>query len=248
MLIIDPLNITYYSLKILNQIIGWIWGKHGFLKQLGVVDIAGSGAVHLVGGTSGTSWWRQVHSDHIRYNLMTSSHSDDIRCILMPSSTFWWRQVHFDDIRYILMTSGAFWWHLVHSYYIRYILMTSDVLISWWIAVNSFLVFFRLSFSVLHEVGLKPMTIGSCFKLANRSTQYVLIDHLFSFFSNNLRNINCTLRQDSNSDRQIRAKMLTTWLLPPHPGPHSTQNVFVASIVKVTKDGISSYFVFLCFI
>ena len=55
MLIIDPLNITYYSLKILNQIIGWIWGKHGFLKQLGVVDIAGSGAVHLVGGTSGTS-------------------------------------------------------------------------------------------------------------------------------------------------------------------------------------------------
>lgn len=31
---------------------GWIWGEHGFLKKLGVVDIAGSGPVHLVGGAS----------------------------------------------------------------------------------------------------------------------------------------------------------------------------------------------------
>lgn len=32
---------------------GWVWGEHGFLYQLGSVDIAGSGPVHLVGGTSG---------------------------------------------------------------------------------------------------------------------------------------------------------------------------------------------------
>lgn len=32
---------------------GWIWGDHGFLKNMGVVDIAGSGVVHLVGGSSG---------------------------------------------------------------------------------------------------------------------------------------------------------------------------------------------------
>ena len=31
---------------------GWVWGDHGFLKNLGAVDIAGSGPVHLVGGTS----------------------------------------------------------------------------------------------------------------------------------------------------------------------------------------------------
>lgn len=30
----------------------WIWGNNGFLRMIGVVDIAGSGAVHLVGGTS----------------------------------------------------------------------------------------------------------------------------------------------------------------------------------------------------
>ncbi|XP_035900791.1 putative ammonium transporter 2 [Anopheles stephensi] len=31
---------------------GWVWGEHGFLKNLGVVDIAGSGPVHLIGGAS----------------------------------------------------------------------------------------------------------------------------------------------------------------------------------------------------
>ncbi|CAH1164026.1 unnamed protein product [Phaedon cochleariae] len=31
---------------------GWIWGEHGFLKKLGAVDIAGSGAVHLLGGSA----------------------------------------------------------------------------------------------------------------------------------------------------------------------------------------------------
>lgn len=31
---------------------GWVWGSHGFLYKLGVVDIAGSGPVHLIGGAS----------------------------------------------------------------------------------------------------------------------------------------------------------------------------------------------------
>jgi Amt family ammonium transporter len=32
----------------------WIWGPTGFLLEMGVIDIAGSGAVHLLGGVSGT--------------------------------------------------------------------------------------------------------------------------------------------------------------------------------------------------
>ncbi len=31
----------------------WIWAKSGFLYQLGAIDVAGCGPVHLVGGTSG---------------------------------------------------------------------------------------------------------------------------------------------------------------------------------------------------
>ena len=31
----------------------WVWGQYGFLGELGVIDIAGCSAVHLVGGVSG---------------------------------------------------------------------------------------------------------------------------------------------------------------------------------------------------
>ncbi|UYV70577.1 amt-3, partial [Cordylochernes scorpioides] len=31
---------------------GWVWGSHGFLNRMGVLDFAGSGAVHLTGGAS----------------------------------------------------------------------------------------------------------------------------------------------------------------------------------------------------
>ncbi|XP_076680094.1 ammonium transporter [Andrena cerasifolii] len=48
---------AYCLFSFLNTIVycipaGWIWGDHGFLKNIGVVDIAGSGVVHLVGGSS----------------------------------------------------------------------------------------------------------------------------------------------------------------------------------------------------
>ena len=36
-----------YLLKVYCIPAGWLWGGHGFLYQLGVVDIAGSGGVHL---------------------------------------------------------------------------------------------------------------------------------------------------------------------------------------------------------
>ena len=31
----------------------WIWAENGFLQVIGCIDIAGSGGVHLVGGTAG---------------------------------------------------------------------------------------------------------------------------------------------------------------------------------------------------
>ncbi|XP_055919663.1 putative ammonium transporter 3 [Eupeodes corollae] len=48
---------AYCLYSLLNPIIycvsaGWVWGEHGFLNNLGVVDIAGSGPVHLIGGAS----------------------------------------------------------------------------------------------------------------------------------------------------------------------------------------------------
>lgn len=48
---------AYCLFSFLNTVVycvpaGWVWGDHGFLSKLGVVDIAGSGPVHLVGGGS----------------------------------------------------------------------------------------------------------------------------------------------------------------------------------------------------
>ncbi|GAB6019404.1 hypothetical protein CHUAL_000984 [Chamberlinius hualienensis] len=48
---------AYCIFSFLNTVVycvpaGWLWGKHGFLFNMGVVDIAGSGGVHLVGGIS----------------------------------------------------------------------------------------------------------------------------------------------------------------------------------------------------
>ncbi|KAI8441393.1 hypothetical protein MSG28_015008 [Choristoneura fumiferana] len=48
---------AYCLFSFLNTIVycvpaGWVWGSHGFLNRLGAVDIAGSGPVHLIGGSS----------------------------------------------------------------------------------------------------------------------------------------------------------------------------------------------------
>ena len=49
--------LSYMVFSFLNTLVycipaHWEWASNGFLKTMGVVDIAGSGAVHLVGGTS----------------------------------------------------------------------------------------------------------------------------------------------------------------------------------------------------
>ncbi|XP_017847227.1 putative ammonium transporter 2 [Drosophila busckii] len=48
---------AYCLFSFLNTVVycipaGWVWGEHGFLNNLGAVDIAGSGPVHLIGGAS----------------------------------------------------------------------------------------------------------------------------------------------------------------------------------------------------
>lgn len=49
---------------------GWVWGDHGFLNRMGVVDIAGSGPVHLVGGISGNQIYTSVLNQIINDKLI----------------------------------------------------------------------------------------------------------------------------------------------------------------------------------
>ncbi|XP_066968319.1 putative ammonium transporter 3 [Macrobrachium rosenbergii] len=49
--------VAYVLFSAVNTVVycvpaGWIWGKHGFLYHLGVIDIAGSCGVHVCGGAS----------------------------------------------------------------------------------------------------------------------------------------------------------------------------------------------------
>ncbi|CAN7983246.1 unnamed protein product, partial [Ixodes hexagonus] len=48
---------AYCAFSLLNTVVycipaGWIWGDHGFLREMGAIDFAGSGCVHLLGGVS----------------------------------------------------------------------------------------------------------------------------------------------------------------------------------------------------
>ncbi len=49
---------AYILFSLLNTLVfcfpaHWVWDSKGFLRKLGIVDIAGSGPVHLVGGMTG---------------------------------------------------------------------------------------------------------------------------------------------------------------------------------------------------
>ncbi len=49
----------------------WVWAKDGFLKKLGVVDIAGAGPVHVAGGTTGFIATLVLRPRHRRYKTNT---------------------------------------------------------------------------------------------------------------------------------------------------------------------------------
>lgn len=49
---------SYILFSFLNTFVyavgaGWVWGEHGFLKNIGVIDFAGSGPIHIIGGAAG---------------------------------------------------------------------------------------------------------------------------------------------------------------------------------------------------
>jgi Amt family ammonium transporter len=46
----------------------WMWGTNGWLYDLGAVDIAGAGPVHLVGGTTGLIATLMLKPRHGRYS------------------------------------------------------------------------------------------------------------------------------------------------------------------------------------
>ncbi|KAL3201872.1 hypothetical protein MRX96_012146 [Rhipicephalus microplus] len=65
--------VAYCIFSFLNTVVfclpaGWVWGQHGFLNKLRVVDIAGCAPVHLVGGASSLVAAVMLKPRHGRYD------------------------------------------------------------------------------------------------------------------------------------------------------------------------------------
>ncbi|KAK8761838.1 hypothetical protein V5799_026891 [Amblyomma americanum] len=68
--------VAYCIFSFLNTVVfclpaGWVWGQHGFLNKLRVVDIAGCAPVHLVGGASSLVAAAMLKPRHGRYDRGT---------------------------------------------------------------------------------------------------------------------------------------------------------------------------------
>ena len=46
---------------------GWLWGQHGWLKNIGAIDFAGSGPIHLIAGAAGE--FRSKKSEHLNFKF-----------------------------------------------------------------------------------------------------------------------------------------------------------------------------------
>lgn len=70
--------VSYMVFSMVNTVLfsipaHWIWASNGWLYNLGVVDIAGAGPVHLVGGLTGLVATLILKPRHGRYDGPTNS-------------------------------------------------------------------------------------------------------------------------------------------------------------------------------
>lgn len=61
---------------------GWIWGQHGFLRNMGAIDFSGGGPIHLIGGAAGL--FKFEISEESLSKFETSSHC----CCLVHRPTY----------------------------------------------------------------------------------------------------------------------------------------------------------------
>lgn len=68
---------AYIIFSLVNTIqssfpVRWVWESNGFLNKLGVIDVAGGGVVHVVGGVTGLVATLILRPRHRRYKMKTA--------------------------------------------------------------------------------------------------------------------------------------------------------------------------------
>lgn len=76
----------------------WIWGKNGWLRELGAVDIAGSGPVHVVGGVSGLVATMYLGARQKRFDkkVPTEKPMSSPTNVLLGTFMMWWGWLGFN--------------------------------------------------------------------------------------------------------------------------------------------------------
>lgn len=75
----------------------WIWDDEGWLRKLGAVDIAGGGAVHLVGGTSGLVATLMLKPRNRRFDSRTPpKQMASPTNVLLGTFMLWWGWLGFN--------------------------------------------------------------------------------------------------------------------------------------------------------
>ncbi|XP_077987527.1 putative ammonium transporter 3 [Glandiceps talaboti] len=74
----------------------WIWGSNGWLNKLRVIDIAGSGAVHLVGGTTGLVATLILGPRHRRFEKGQDFSMGNPTNVLLGMFMLWWGWLGFN--------------------------------------------------------------------------------------------------------------------------------------------------------
>ncbi|XP_041364247.1 putative ammonium transporter 2 [Gigantopelta aegis] len=74
----------------------WVWGKKGWLQVMGVVDIAGAGPVHMVGGISGLVATLLLKPRHNRYKYKRAPPMGSPTNAILGMFMLWWGWLGFN--------------------------------------------------------------------------------------------------------------------------------------------------------
>ncbi|ESO88327.1 hypothetical protein LOTGIDRAFT_126447, partial [Lottia gigantea] len=74
----------------------WIWGPKGWLQEMGVIDIAGAGPVHMVGGLSGLVATMVLKPRHNRYKKKKMPQMGSPTNALLGMFMLWWGWLGFN--------------------------------------------------------------------------------------------------------------------------------------------------------
>ncbi|PIK39098.1 putative ammonium transporter 3-like [Apostichopus japonicus] len=92
---------AYIIFSVVNTIqssfpVRWVWAQNGFLRKLGVIDVAGGGVVHVVGGITGLVATLILRPRHRRYKMKRAPPMGSPTNVVLGMFMLWWGWLGFN--------------------------------------------------------------------------------------------------------------------------------------------------------